>query len=208
MSEKQIKKDKLVSLTIRIWHVIHGISIFILILTGIHLRYPDLFVIFGTVRKAVQIHNIVGIIVTLDYFLWFIYYIVKKEMVLHYVPTIYDFGKGTIRQAQYYFYRIFFGDPPPFLPTQKNKFNSLQKITYAGIMFIFLPIQILTGILLWDIEQFLPVVAIMGGLKIIDAVHVIIGYVFAAFLILHIYLATLGHTVLSHFKLIIFGYEE
>jgi len=205
---KSNNKTILVSLTIRIWHIIHGICIAILILTGINLRYTDLFVIFGTVRKAVQIHNITGIIVTLDYFLWFVYYVVKHEIAKHYIFTLHDFTKGAIKQGQYYFFHIFLGEDPPFVPTPEAKFNSLQKITYAGIMFVFLPIQIFTGILLWDIEQFISLVAILGGLKIVDAIHVIIGYIFAAFLILHIYLATLGHTVLAHFKMIVLGYEE
>jgi thiosulfate reductase cytochrome b subunit len=198
----------LVSLPIRIWHFVHGICILLLVLTGIQLRYPDLFVLFGTVRKTVQLHNLFGFIVTADYFLWFLYYAIKREMTRQYIPTITDFSEGMTRQAQYYFFRIFFGDPAPFEPSPKAKFNSLQKITYAGIMLFILPLQIFTGILLWNLELFLPVIAALGGVRIIDALHVILAYVFTSFLIMHLYLATLGPTFFSHLKMIVLGYEE
>jgi thiosulfate reductase cytochrome b subunit len=184
----------LISLPIRIWHFVHGICILLLVLTGIQLRYPDLFVLFGTVRKTVQLHNLFGFIVAADYFLWFLYYVMKRE--------------GTTRQARYYFFRIFFGDPAPFEPSPEAKFNSMQKITYAGIMLFMLPLQIFTGILLWDLELFLPVIAVLGGVRVIDAFHVILAYVFTSFLIMHLYLATLGHTFFSHFKMLVSGYEE
>jgi thiosulfate reductase cytochrome b subunit len=198
----------LVSMPIRIWHFVHGICIILLILTGIPLRYPDLYVLFGTVRKTVQLHNLFGFIVTADYFLWFIYYVMKREMVKQYIPTIKDLTEGTMRQGNYYFFRIFFGDPAPFEPSPEAKFNSLQKITYAGIMLFILPLQIFTGILLIDLEFFLPVIAVLGGVRVVDAFHVILAYVFTSFLIMHLYLATLGHTFSAHFKMIILGYEE
>jgi thiosulfate reductase cytochrome b subunit len=165
-------------------------------------------VLFGTVRKTVQLHNLFGFIVTADYFLWFVYYVMKREMVRQYIPTIKDLSEGTMRQANYYFFRIFFGDPAPFEASPEAKFNSLQKITYAGLMLFILPLQIFTGILLIDLELFLPIIAALGGVRVIDAFHVILAYVFTSFLIMHLYLATLGHTFFSHFKMIFLGYEE
>jgi thiosulfate reductase cytochrome b subunit len=198
----------LVSMPIRIWHFVHGICIVLLILTGIPLRYPDLYALFGTVRKTVELHNLFGFIVTADYILWFLYYVMKREMVKQYIPTIKDLSEGTMRQGNYYFFRIFFGDPAPFDPSPEAKFNSLQKITYAGIMLFILPLQIFTGILLIDLEFFLPIIAVLGGVRVVDAFHVILAYVFTSFLIMHLYLATLGHTFFAHFKMIVLGYEE
>lgn len=202
------KRIVLISLTIRVWHFVHAVCIILLILTGIQLRVPDIFTLFGTLRNAVQLHNIFGFIVTFDYLLWFGYYVMKRELVLHYIPTIEDFLQGTTRQASYYFFRIFLGDPPPFQPTLEAKFNSMQKVSYFGIMFLMLPLQIFTGILLWDLEQFLPVIGALGGVRVVDALHVILAYVFTAFLIAHIYLSTLGHTFFAHFKAAVLGYEE
>jgi len=71
-----------------------------------------------------------------------------------------------------------------------------------------LPLQIISGVLLWDLETFHPIIERLGGVRVVDAFHIILAYVFAAFLLVHLYLATLGHTFFSHFKAMIVGYEE
>lgn len=202
------KRELLHPLAIRIWHWVHALAIVLLVLTGIQLRFPDLITWFGTFKRAVYIHNILGFIVLFDYMLWFGYYVVTRQLVKQYVPAPEDFTVGIPTQSAYYFARIFFGDPAPFEPTPETKFNALQKTTYFGIMFVLVPLQIVTGILLWDLERFHPVIEVLGGVRVIDAFHIIIAYVVAAFLIMHVYLSTLGHTFFSHFKAMIVGYEE
>jgi thiosulfate reductase cytochrome b subunit len=39
-------------------------------------------------------------------------------------------------------------------------------------------------------------------------VHVLLFIVFSGFIIVHVYLASLGHTPTAHFKAMITGYEE
>jgi thiosulfate reductase cytochrome b subunit len=202
------KQELLHPLVVRIWHWIHALAIVILILTGIQLRFPDLVGWFGTFRTAVNTHNISGFIVLFDYVLWFGFYVLKGQLGRQYLPTPEDFTIGIPTQSTYYFARIFFGDPAPFEPTPEAKFNSLQKTTYFGIMFVLVPLQVITGILLWDLEGFHPVISALGGVRVIDAFHIILAYIFVAFLIVHVYLATLGHTFFSHFKAMIVGYEE
>jgi thiosulfate reductase cytochrome b subunit len=139
---------------VRIWHMIHALAIVLLVLTGLQLRFPDLVGWFGSFRSAVNIHNISGFIVLFDYLLWFGFYAVTRGLVKQYVPTPEDLTVGIPTQSTYYFARIFFGDPAPFDSTPEAKFNALQKTTYFGIMFVLVPIQIITGVLLWDLERF------------------------------------------------------
>jgi thiosulfate reductase cytochrome b subunit len=42
----------------------------------------------------------------------------------------------------------------------------------------------------------------------ISILHTVLGYLFVAFIIAHIYLATTGHTVFAHFKMMITGKEQ
>jgi thiosulfate reductase cytochrome b subunit len=208
LKKTQEKRAVLHPLVVRIWHGIHGIAIVLLVLTGLQLRFPDLVSWFGSFRSAVNIHNIVGFIVLFDYLLWFGYYVLKRELIKQYIPAPEDFTIGIPTQSTYYFARIFFGDPAPFDPTPEAKFNALQKTTYFGIMFVLVPLQIITGVLLWDLERFHALIEALGGVRVIDAFHIILAYIFTAFLIVHIYLATLGHTFFSHFKAMIVGHED
>ena len=202
------EREILHPLWLRIWHWVHGVAIILLVLTGVQIRFPDLLIIFGNLKRAITIHNLCGFVVLFDYFLWFLFYSLRKELFRQYIPTKEDLIEGIPAQANYYFARIFLGDPPPFEPTPQAKFNSLQKTTYFGIMFVMLPLQVITGLLLWDIESFRPIIEAVGGVRVVDAFHIILAYIFISFLILHLYLATLGHTFLSHFKAMIVGYEE
>lgn len=196
-------------LPVRIWHWVHGICILLLVLTGIQLRFPDTFPLFGVLRKAVHLHNVCGFIVIFDYIFWLIfYYAVEKDLGKQYVPTRRDLLQGIPAQANYYFSRIFLGEPAPFHPTRRAKFNSLQKTAYFGIMFIMLPLQMVTGLLLWNVKAFHPIIELLGGVRVVDAFHIILAYIFISFLITHTYLATLGPTFLSHFKAMVLGYED
>jgi len=201
------KGELLHPLTIRIWHWVHAIAIVLLVLTGLQLRFPDFITWFGTFKRAVNIHNIFGFIVLFDYALWFFFYALKRQLIKQYVPAPEDFTIGMPTQSAYYFGRIFFGDPAPFEPTPGAKFNSLQKTTYFGIMFVLVPLQIVTGVLLWDLKRFHPLIEALGGVRAIDAFHIIIAYIVTAFLVVHIYLSTLGHTFFAHFMAMIVGYE-
>jgi thiosulfate reductase cytochrome b subunit len=194
--------------TIRIWHWIHAFVICLLVFTGIQLRFPDFIKWFGSFRTAVNIHNIFGFTVLSAYVLWLGFYVWKGELAKQYLPTREDFLIGMPAQSTYYFARIFFGDPPPFVPTPEAKFNALQRTTYFGIMFFIIPLQIITGVLLWNLERFRFVIALLGGVRVIDAFHIVIAYIVASFLIAHIYLATLGHTFFAHTKAMIVGYED
>jgi thiosulfate reductase cytochrome b subunit len=195
-------------LTIRIWHWLHATAVVFLILTGIQLRFPDFIAWFGSYQAAVRHHNIFGFIVVGDYLLWFGYSLWKRELVAQYCPTRRDVTNGIPKQAAYYLSRMFFGAPPPFVPTPEAKLNPLQKITYGGVMFLLFPLQIVTGVLLWDLVRFHAVITALGGVHVIDALHGMIAYIIAVFLIIHIYLATVGQTVLTHTIAMLVGSKD
>jgi len=44
--------------------------------------------------------------------------------------------------------------------------------------------------------------------RVVDTVHVLLFIFFTAFILVHPYLASLGHTPSAHFKAMITGYED
>jgi thiosulfate reductase cytochrome b subunit len=79
---------------------------------------------------------------------------------------------------------------------------------YQIIMILLVPIQFYTGVLLWDVARFSSLVDMLGGVRVVDTIHVLLFIFFCGFIIVHVYLASLGHTPSAHFKAMLTGYEE
>ena len=95
---------------VRIWHWLNALGIITLTVTGIQIRWPEFLNIFGTYKAAVSLHNTAGIVVSISYILWIIYYIfVSGSLLKIYVPTADDLKYGLFRQAIFYFFFYFFG---------------------------------------------------------------------------------------------------
>jgi thiosulfate reductase cytochrome b subunit len=127
-----------------------------------------------------------------------------------YLPdlNIMRFVQNSWKQAQYYGYGLFLGKPNPHHATPDNKFNPMQQVAYFSIMFFLMPVLLATGLLLWDLDRFAAVIDLLGGIKIVSAAHLLVTIFFTAFLFVHVYLTTLGHTPLEHIKAMFTGYEE
>jgi thiosulfate reductase cytochrome b subunit len=201
-----VKKIFLHPLPIRIWHWVNAAGFIILILTGAQIRnIVNLF----SVETAVEIHSWLGFVLLANYFIWFFYYMLTLNIKI-YIPPLHhpiEFAKKAIRQAKYYGFGIMVGDQNPHHSTFDNKFNPMQQVSYLMIMTLLIPVQIITGLFLWNPKLFSPVVNIVG-IQIIDAIHVLLWIFFSAFMIVHFYLATLGHTPLAHIISMFTGYEE
>ncbi len=194
---------------VRIWHWLNALGIITLGVSGAQIRFPDYLNIFGSYKAAILLHNTAGLLVAISFSLWFFYYTcVVRKMTELYVPTREDLCHGLLRQAVFYFFNYFQGKPNPHHPTPENKFNPLQKSAYLAIMFVLVPLVSLTGILLMNVSPLRELVLMVGGLKILVAIHFLLACSLFAFLFTHLYLATLGKTPLSYVKPMWTGWEE
>ncbi len=206
---KHVEYIYLTPMPVRIWHWINALGIVTLVVTGIQIRFPEYVNIFGTYKAAIRLHNTAGITVSIFYAIWFAYYlIVKGNLFKLYVPSVYDIKMGIFRQVLYYFYYYFKGGSSPHHPSPDDKFNPMQKVAYMGLMLVLLPLVILSGILILNVAPLREMIMLLGGIKILVSAHFLIACCFFAFLFVHIYLATMGHTVIAHFKPMWNGWEE
>jgi thiosulfate reductase cytochrome b subunit len=178
----------------------------VLIITGIQLRTPSINII-QDYRTVVLLHKYFGFAMTASFLFWFFYYIITGGLIKYYLLRLKDI-KGMPPQVFYYVFFIFNGKKNPFSPSTDNKFNPMQKLAYSSVMFVFTPLIIITGILFSDITYFFSLIKTIGGLRILDAIHVATAYIFVLYLVVHIYMATLGEKPHSHVKGMITGYEE
>ena len=192
-------------LFIRLWHIINALMFLLLVVTGFSMQYttPDSPLIRFDI--AVQLHDIGGIVVTFNYFLFFIGNLITGNG-KHYKIKAKGFLNSVIGQMRYYAYGTFKGDQPPFPINEDRKFNPLQKLAYVLVMYLGMPVVILTGLALFFPQIF--DLAGLGSLVVADIIHVLMGIILTMFMLVHVYFSTFGKTLTSNFKSIITGWHE
>ncbi len=177
--------------TQKVWHWIHGLLLTFLAATGLQLRFPDLFPIFPALANAVDFHNFAGILLSLDYLFWFVYRVRRKNLVDHLLIPQKDLIKDSRAALRYYFHSIFIGRRLSPGRTWYKTLDPVQKAVITLVMFCFLPGEILTGILLFDVQSMRHVIDKVGGLRLIDEIHIALAYLLTASVIIHLYINSL-----------------
>lgn len=191
----------------RFWHWLQTLTIVLLLFTGLVIHRPDLFG-WLSFRHMVTIHNVLAAILVVNAALSLFYHLASGE-IRQFIPRPYGFFDQAILQAKYYLQGIFKGSPHPFEKTPQRKLNPLQQATYFGILNVLLPLQVLTGALMWGVQRLPAIAEMLGGLPFLAPFHSLVAWTFAAFIVGHVYLTTtVGHEPLAGIKAMIQGYEE
>lgn len=201
-----MRRTYLHPLPLRLWHWANAIIVVLLLTTGTQLRLagiPEL----PRHSPALIIHRYAGWVMVASSILWLIYCLATNHLGHHYKLRRSDV-KDILRQTTFYVWSIFKGEQNPHRVSPDEKFNPLQKIAYSAIMCIVTPVLVITGLLFSDILFVRNYILQWHIVKLLDTIHVIGAYLFAIYFIVHIYMATLGRTPLSHIKAMISGYEE
>ncbi len=187
----------------RIWHWVQALCIVMLIITGAMIHWPEYFA--GWFNWAVSVHNLFGVLAVGAFLFWLVYNLVTGR-ISHYIPRRSEIPAGMITQAKFYAYGIFKHEPHPYAPSEDNKFNPLQKIAYFKFQVLLFPVLLISGIMYMYPDAFKGIIDAIGGVWVLGTVHLILGGLFAAFLMAHLYLATTGETIGENFKAMVFGY--
>ena len=187
----------------RFWHWTQAALILFLGVTG--------FEIHGTFRffgyaQAVHFHNIAAI-AFLILIAFAIFWHFSTGEWRQYVPTL----TNLRAQGEYYIFGIFRNAPHPVKKSVLSKLNPLQKLTYAGLKLLVIPVIALSGLLymFYRYPQRFEVIALrIESLRAIALIHTAGAFLLVAFFIAHIYLITTGRTLTSNLKAMFTGYEE
>lgn len=190
----------------RLWHWLQTVAILMLIVTGLIIHRPDLFGAFSF-RYTVLVHNVLAAILVANAGLSLFYHLASGE-IRQFLPRPYGFFDQAIEQAKFYLSGIFRGGEHPFEKTPDRKLNPLQQMTYFAILNVLLPLQVLTGLLMWGAQRFPGATDAVGGLPLLAPFHTLIAWLFAAFIVLHVYLTTTGPTPLAGIRAMIMGWDE
>ena len=201
------KKLYLYPVWLRIWHGINGLGIIVLIITGISMQFSNANFILINFETAVNLHNISGVIISVSYLLFFFgnlfsnnkkYYRIKPK----------GLRKRLVKQAKYYMFGMFNNKTSPYPISEKRKFNPLQKYSYIGVMYFFVPIIIITGIALLFPELIIENVYNLSGIMLTAVLHGVVGFFIFIFLLIHLYVASIGKSPIENFKGILTGWHS
>ncbi len=204
--ETQLERVYIYSAYERFWHWLQTFTIVGLLITGLIIHKPAIFGMFAF-KSVVYVHNVLAAIVIINAALSLFYHLASGE-VRQFIPRPSGFYDQAILQAKYYLGGIFKRAPHPFEKTARRKLNPLQQVTYFGLLNVLLPGQILTGALMWSAEHWPDVAQRIGGLPLLAPVHSLISWLLAAFIVMHVYLATTGHAPLALIQAMMVGWEE
>jgi len=190
----------------RFWHWLQAITIVALLFTGLIIHRPDLFSVFSF-SGVVTLHNVLAAILVINAALSLFYHLATERM-QEYIPRPYGFFDDAIRQAKFYTSGIFKGEAHPFEKRPDRRMNPIQQLTYFGILNVLLPLQIVTGALMWGVQKWPEIAGAMGGLPLLAPFHSLVAWLFGSFIVGHVYLTTTGATPLEAIRGMVTGYEE
>ena len=201
------EREYLIAPWIRIWHWSNALLILILGITGMSVHFADPERVLVEFSLAVRIHNIAGVTLIVAYAIFVIANIVSGNW-WHFVPKPPGIAKRIFVQAKWYAFGIFRGDPHPHEPTEAEHFNALQAVTYWNVMYLLMPVILITG-LIYLYPEFAPDKLFgFDGLLPIALLHYLAAVAILLFLLSHIYLGTTGKTVGQMFKMMLTGWHE
>jgi thiosulfate reductase cytochrome b subunit len=190
----------------RIWHWLQAGAILMLLFTGLVIHKPHFFGMFSF-AYVVQVHNVLGFILLINAALA-LFYTLASGTIKRFFPDPDGFFARSFEQAMFYTRGIFAGEEHPLEKTKQNRLNPLQQITYLAILNILLPAQVVTGFLIWGMQEWPQLATALGGLPVLAPLHTFLAWAFAAFIVMHIYLTTTGETPLAGIKSMVTGWED
>lgn len=184
----------------RFWHWTQMLLIFALLFTGLGLNGLHGVIPFG---PAVILH-VIAALALIVLWVFAIFWHVTTGTWVHYVPT----RDGLGRVARFYVWGIFKGEPHPYRKAYWRKHNPLQALTYLALKLVLFPAIWVTGLLVlgWNLWEDMVGAAALGAL--VSDIHLLAAYAIAAFVIVHVYLLTVGHSFRDHVRPMVTGFDK
>ena len=183
----------------RFWHWTQALLILVMLATGFEVH--GAWKLLGYERAGGVHVTAAWALITLWVFAIFWHFTTGEWR--QYIPTTRNVGA----MLQYYLFGIFRHEPHPHRQNQLSKHNPLQRLAYLGVKLCINPLVWVTGLAYLYYNE-LGAAGWNVSLGVIAVLHTIGAFLMLAFLIVHVYFATTGHTWSSHFKAMVTGWED
>ena len=196
----------LYSTWVRVWHWLNALLFLVLILSGASMHFSGTPWLLGF-ETARPVHNVSGILLTLGW-IGFVIGNLRTANGRFYRVRFQGLIARLSAQARYYAVGIFRNEPHPFHPSETEKFNDLQKLTYLGVMYGLMPLLIVSG---WAflLVPYLPKLLLgINSVWVVAMSHLTLAYLLTLFLLTHLYIITTGTTLFSNHRAMITGWDR
>ncbi|CUH62812.1 thiosulfate reductase cytochrome B subunit [Thalassovita gelatinovora] len=184
----------------RFWHWAQMVLIMVLLFTGLGLNGLHSVIPFG---PAVMLHTMTALAL-LALWVFGAFWSFTTGTWRQFIPTT----KGMIPVARFYAYGVFKGEEHPYQKIFWRKHNPLQAATYFALKWFIFPAIWVTGLAYLSYNFWGNGSDGARALWVISNLHLLTAYVIAAFIIVHVYLLTVGHGFRQHVKPMITGYDD
>ncbi len=190
---------------LRTWHWLNAILFVLLIWTGVELHFARPRAAGLGFETSRVLHNAAGILLTFNYLIFLLGNVLTGNG-KYYVLNLGTAGTGLAKQLRFYVWGIFRGEPHPYPHREDRKFNPLQKMTYTIVMYVILPLMMISGWVIFFPDKIPEQILGVSGRLFYALMHTFLGYLLGLFMMVHIYLGTTGNTFLELYKGIVTGW--
>lgn len=176
---------------VRSWHWINALLFVVLGITGFRIHFGGRQEPLLSFETAFHIHNLVGFLMAL----WFVWFLVSGKITRNdrsFIKPPANWFKGIMLQARFYLLGVFRGDPHPFHTTRERRFNPLQQVVYLVVMYGIFMFLVVTGLLLLYPEYLPETIVGRPAGWVVATAHYLFSVALVLFLVVHLYLITLG----------------
>jgi thiosulfate reductase cytochrome b subunit len=195
-----LHRVKIFSLFERFWHWSQMLLIVLLLITGFGLHgFHSLF----SFEDAVTLHT--GAALTL-LLLWAFgtFWLFTTRSWRHFIPTIHGMW-GVLR---YYSFGIFKGERHPYRKAYWRKHNPLQALAYTMLKVVLFPAIWITGLIYLFYFAWRDLPNATEYLTGVAMIHTAAAFAILAFVFIHVYMLTTGHSFRDHVMPMITGFDE
>lgn len=184
----------------RFWHWSQMALIMLLMFSGFGLHGLHGLLAFDT---AVNLHTYAALALMVLW-LFAVFWHLTTGSWRHYLPTT----RGLLAVIRFYAYGNLRGERHPYRKAYWRKHNPPQALTYLGLKLILFPAIWLSGIAYLLYPLWNDLAGASGVLYWIAQVHLVAAFAIVAFVIIHVYLLTLGGPVVEHVKPMLTGFDR
>ena len=184
----------------RFWHWCQALLIFTLLFTGFEIHGSYSVLGFG---DATQVHTLAAWALIVLWLFAIFWHITTGEW-RQYIPT----RNGLFAVIRYYLVGTFTGAEHPYRKTTRAKHNPLQRLAYLFFKLVISPVIWVSGLLYLFYADWPAMLAGTLALEWVAMIHTAAAFAMLVFIIAHVYMTTMGHTLTSHIRPMVTGYDD